>query len=159
MITEKITDIKKFMSELLIKDTFNNFLVNEITITTFNTFHIDGFIKKDYYSNDEFQELNSPKLSFWKALKPICYEIIKGKKTPLSFKIILSLTKYDISYFLTKNNIDIPLENIDGLYVNIKYENNELVCITGTSLKIFTLDKSLEKAFDKHISDFISTLF
>lgn len=159
MITEKITDIKKFMSELLIKDTFNNFLVNEITITTFNTFHIDGFIKKDYYSNDEFQELNSPKLSFWKALKPICYEIIKGKKTPLSFKIILSLTKYDISYFITKNNIDIPLENIDGLYVNIKYENNELVCITGTSLKIFTLDKSLEKAFDKHISDFISTLF
>lgn len=159
MIAEKITDVKKFMSEILIKDTFDKFLVNEVTITTFNTFHIDGYIKKDFYSKDEYESISSPVLSEWRALKPICYEIIKGKKTPLSFKIILSLSKMDIAKFTEEYNIDFPIENIDGLYINIKYENNELTYITGTSLKIFSLDKTLEKAFDKHILNFISTLF
>ena len=159
MIAEKITDIKKFMSEILIKNSFDDFLVNEITITTFNTFNISGYIKKEYYSKEEYAELGSPTLSEWRALKPLCYEIIKGKKTPLSFKIILSLSPKQIEEFISTNNIDFPIENIDGLFINIKYENNELTYITGTSLKIFTLDKILEKAFDKHITAFISTLF
>ena len=158
MIAEKITDIKKFMSEFLIKNSFDDFLVNEITITTFNTYNINGYIKKDYYSKDEYEELGSPTLSEWRTLKPLCYEIIKGKKTPHSFKIILSLSLTQIEQFIKTNNIDFPNDNIDGLFLNIKYENNELTLITGTSLTIFTLDKTLEKAFDKYISNFISTL-
>ena len=158
MIAEKITDIKKFMSEFLIKNAFDEFLVNEITITTFNTFNINGFIKKDYYSKEEYEELGSPTLSEWKTLKPVCYDIIKGKKTPHSFKIILSLSSSKINDFIETNNIDFPINDIDGLFLNIKYENNELTFTTGTSLKIFTLDKTLEHAFDKYISNFISTL-
>ena len=38
-----------------------------------------------------------------------------------------------------------------GLYLNIRYENGVLSCITGTSLKIFTLDKRLEYEWDETV--------
>ena len=42
MIALQIADTKTFMQKLLLTDTFDRFLMLEATITTFNTFHIDG---------------------------------------------------------------------------------------------------------------------
>lgn len=159
MISENITNIKKFMAALLINNTFDKFLVTDVTITTYNTFHIDGHINTNYYSNEEYTEKGSPFLSSWETLRPFCYEIIKGNKTPLYFKIILCFSPLAIDSFIKKNNIDIDSENIKDLFLNLKFENGILTYTTGTSLSIFTLDKSLEKAFDVYISNFISTLF
>lgn len=159
MISENITNIKKIMAALLINNTFDKFLVTDVTITTYNTFHIDGHINTNYYSNEEYTEKGSPFLSSWETLRPFCYEIIKGNKTPLYFKIILCFSPLAIDSFIKKNNIDIDSENIKDLFLNLKFENGILTYTTGTSLSIFTLDKSLEKAFDAYISNFISTLF
>ena len=147
------------MAALLINNTFDKFLVTDVTITTYNTFHIDGHINTNYYSNEEYTEKGSPFLSSWETLRPFCYEIIKGNKTPLYFKIILCFSPLAIDSFIKKNNIDIDSENIKDLFLNLKFENGILTYTTGTSLSIFTLDKSLEKAFDAYISNFISTLF
>ena len=38
-------------------------------------------------------------------------------------------------------------EDIEGLYLNIRYDGKGLTCITGTSLKLFTLDRTLELAW------------
>ncbi len=46
MIAFSLTNIKDFMSHLLLNETFDHFSFIEGEITTFNTFHIDGFIKK-----------------------------------------------------------------------------------------------------------------
>ena len=37
MIAENINDVKNFMSTLLIKDSFDKFLVTDVTIVTYNT--------------------------------------------------------------------------------------------------------------------------
>lgn len=158
MISENIADVKKFMSALLIGNTFDKFLATEVNITTYNTFHIDGHIKKAFYNNEEYEALGSPLISSWETLKPICYNLIKGNKTPLSFKIIFCLSHEDTASFLLSNNISLVPDNINGLFLNIRYENNSLSYITGTSLNIFTLDKGLEQAFDSYISKIISTL-
>ena len=157
MITDIITDVKTFTSALFVGNTFDDFLVSDVSITTYNTFNIDGHIKKAFYSNEEYEEMGSPSLSKWSSLKPFCFSIIKGKKLPLSFKIIFCLSKEATISFLNENELDYTLENINGLFLNIKFENNELSYVTGTSLNIFTLDKSLEQAFDSYISKFIST--
>lgn len=47
MIAFSLTNIKDFMSHLLLNETFDHFSFIEGEITTFNTFHIDGFIKKE----------------------------------------------------------------------------------------------------------------
>ena len=50
-------NIKSFMNSLLVGDTFDKFLLEEASITTFNTFTIDGHIQKDFYSEDELTTL------------------------------------------------------------------------------------------------------
>lgn len=42
MIALQIQDVKDFMGKLLLQHTFDAFLVVEGSITTYNTFHIDG---------------------------------------------------------------------------------------------------------------------
>ena len=63
-----------------------------------------------------------------------------------------------IEKLLHDNDILLTKENIANLFLNIKYDKGVLSYTTGTSLNIFTIDKSLEKAFDLYISEFISTL-
>ena len=63
-----------------------------------------------------------------------------------------------IEKLLHDNDILLTKENIANLFLNIKYDKGVLSYTTGTSLNIFTIDKSLEKAFDLYISKFISTL-
>ena len=43
----QIQDVKSFMSHLLLSNTFDRFLLTEASITTFNTFFIDGHLHKE----------------------------------------------------------------------------------------------------------------
>lgn len=159
MIAEQIKDVKKFMAKLLIDSTFDEFLVSNVSITTYNTFEIDGHIKKEFFTDEEFLELPDSHLSFWSKLRPFCYSLIKGNKTPVKFRMIFALNKTQIERLITANQLSVNADDVNELFLNIKYENSTLTYVTGTSLKIFTMDKSLETAFDTYISNFISTLF
>lgn len=147
-----ITDVKNFMSKLLIKEDFDNFLLEEASITTFNTFTIDGHIHKNYYTSEEYEALRNTELSYWSTIKPICFELIKGKKTPSRFKIIL---KADENLVV---KISEDSSNILGLYLNIKYEDGILNCITATSMKSFTLDRTIDDTWDKYIDTYINKI-
>lgn len=156
MIAEQITNIKTFMSHLLIKDSFDGFDVMNVSITTYNTFTIDGHVHKSFYSPDEYETITEKEISSWKTLKPFCYQIIKGHNTPLKFKIVFKMPE-DITESIAEAS-QMPLSDIEGLYLNVVYENGNLTCITGTSLNIFDMSKDTEKAFDKYVSSFVSTL-
>ena len=140
------------MSHLLLKSTFDEFSLIEGSITTFNKFTIDGFIQKDF-----FEEAPEKIYSDWKDLREFCFNIIKGKRTPLQFKFVLSLAKENFEKFLTDNKLEgFKPENIQGLYLNFRYDGTNLQCVTGTSLNLFTLDKSLETAWDDFTYKFFS---
>ena len=51
--------------------------------------------------------------------------------------------------FAEEYGLSIAPERIKGLYLNIRYEDGQMVCVTGTSLDFFSLDKSVEEAWDK----------
>ena len=53
MVALQIQDIKNFMSKLLLSQTFDNFLLVEGSITTFNTFRIDGRLHTAFYTAEE----------------------------------------------------------------------------------------------------------
>ncbi len=143
---------KTCMSHLLLKDTFDTFSFMEGEITTFNKFTFDGYLHKDFY--EETPEHN---YSFWKDLREFCFSIIKGKRTPLSFKFILSLSSKDFENFLVSNDIEcFRAMDIQGLYLNFRYDGTLLQCVTGTSLNVFTMDKSLEKAWDEYVKKLFS---
>ncbi|MGC4019045.1 MAG: DUF5721 family protein [Muricomes sp.] len=152
MIALHLTSVKDSMAHLLLSDTFDNFLFIEGEIVTFNTFKIDGFMQKAFFPEEE----DIPEHSFWKSLRDYCFSLIKGKKTPLSFKFIFSLSPANISRLIEQNHLDFQEEQVQGLYLNIRYDGTKLQCITGTSLKTFTMDKSLEQAWDTIVQKFLT---
>ena len=59
MISLQIKNTKSFMNTLLVSEQFDSFEVEEATITTFNTFYIDGHIVKDFYTLEEIDEITT----------------------------------------------------------------------------------------------------
>lgn len=155
MIAIKIQRQKDFMGKLLTSEVFDAFLVNEATIETFNTFHIDGKIHKDFYKSDtQSDDIPVNEFSSWKELRPICLDLIKGKRTPLGFKFIFYLDNSSKKELIVTTGSDILPEQV-SLGLNIKYSGGEMVLTTGTAFNIFTLDKEIEKAWDTYIPSFL----
>ena len=48
----KITDVKDFMNKLLIGEVFDRFSLVEASVTTFNTFTINGKLHYDFFDTD-----------------------------------------------------------------------------------------------------------
>ena len=139
------------MKHLLLTETFDHFLFIEGEITTFSKFSIDGYLQKSFFEDTEQPNVE---FSFWKQIRDYCFSIIKGKQTPLNFKFIFSLSPENTARLITQNQLDFHPEDVQGLYLNIRFDGTDLLCITGTSLKTFSMDRSLEQAWDKMVQKF-----
>ncbi len=154
MIALKIEDMKQFTASLFLGEVFDSFLLKEAEIVTFNMFTIDGRVRHGYYSEEELEEHQIEEYSAWSAVKPFCFSLIKGKKLPESFHIVLQLSPKSTKSFLDKNQIPVAAEQVQGLYLNIRYEETKIQCVTGTSLSFFTLDKTMDQEWDKAVCQF-----
>ena len=151
MIALALTDVKECMGKLLLSETFDPFYFIEGEIVTFNTFTMDGYLKKDFFDAE-----NAPEREYalWKEMREFCFSIIKGKRTSLSFKFVLGLSDSNIEKLLLQQELDFKPQDVRGLYINLKYDGQNLQCITGTAMNLFTMDKSLEQAWDKMVQKF-----
>lgn len=160
MISIPINEVKLFMNHLLCHNTFDAFCVPELSLSTYASFHVDGHILKDYYTKEEYETLYKDRtpIARWKQLRPVCFELIRGNHTPLSFSIVLQLSSRAAETFLMETDTSFTISDINGLFVNLRYKDGKLTAVTGTSLKIFSMDKSLETAWDQKIQKFIFSL-
>ena len=78
------------------------------------------------------------------------------KRTPLSFKIVLHLSRNGIEAAMRNTDLGISSEQIDGFYLNLQFKNNALLCTTGTSLKTFLMTKQPEQFWDDMILHFLN---
>lgn len=155
MVSLKIIDVKAFMSSLLVQNVFDNFLLSELQIHTFNHFQIAGNLNEDYYSKDELEILEGRKYSLWSEIKPIAYSLIKGNKLPLSIKIVLLLSPPNTEKVLKKSGVSMPVSDINGLFLNIRFDKGSLTLVTGISVKNFSMDKTLERTWDEDLKIFL----
>lgn len=158
MIAIKILQQKVFMSKLLTADLFDEFLLREAEIETYNTFRIDGRIHKDYYKDSFFdgERIPTGEFSSWGKLRPICLDLIKGKVTPLSFRFVLQLDDARKEKLLSESGINLAPGQV-AFCINISFLAGEVVVTTGMSTSVFSLDKSAEKAWDKYIPGFMES--
>ena len=156
MIALNILDIRNFMSKLLGGNSFDTFWFVEASITTYVTFTIDGSLHKDFFDSSLADSLHLEERDYtlWKEVKPFCFSIMRGKHTPLHFKIIFRLSPEHTAVLLADRKLAYRPEDINGLFLNFQYDGRQLTCTTGTSLKVFTLDKSLDYAWDEMLRDF-----
>lgn len=149
-----LLDTKACMNQLLLQSAFDSFLFIEGEIVTFNTFRMDGHLRKDFYHVNPGEESAVPdrEFSLWKDVRDFSFSLIKGKRTPLSFRFILALSPSNTARLLETEDLSFQAGDVHGLYLNFHYDGSKLTCTTGTSMNVFTLDKSLETAWDQMVA-------
>lgn len=160
MIALQIKNTKQLMNALLVASAFDDYQVEEVTLTTYNTFHIDGHMVREFFTSEEQQTFSDsfPEFSLWKDIRPICFQLIKGKKTPVSFRFILHASSAIVDTITSDESCEPDKNLIRALVLNIRYENGHIQVITGTAFTTFLMDKSLDSLWDKYVRNFLSQI-
>ncbi len=157
MTAFQITSMKNFMNRLLISDTFDCFLLEEALISTANTFHIDGRINQDFFKGTD-SDSDAPAYEFrpWAELKGLCFDLIKGRRTPLFFRFVLHLMPEKARALLEKENCGVDSSQIKALVLTIRYDGSRAVLTTGTSFHSFLPSKEPDAVWDKALARYLS---
>lgn len=157
MITLQIKELKNCMSKLLASDCFDSFLLEEASVTTAATYLIDGHVSRDFYTKEEWEdpEIRPYDFAAWSDVRPICYQMIKGRRTPARFKFVLHLKPDYMPGILKSCGPDFPADQVKALVLTCKYNGTALTFTTGTAFHTFLLDKSLDAAWDKTMRQFL----
>lgn len=157
MISFKIKNVKRFMGKFLTSESFDSFLVEEASISTYNTFLIDGRQNREFYTTEEWEDKEIRPYDFteWKKLRPVCYSLIKGHKTPCAFKFVLHLIPDYVPSILNGGDTGITPQQIKAFVLTVRYDENGLTLVTGTSFHTFLLDKSADELWDRAMGRFL----
>ena len=157
MIALKITNVKQFMGKLLASEEFDSFMLEEASISTYNTFMIDGHQNRDFYTTEEWEDKEMRPYDFttWKQIRPICFSLIKGTHTPSAFKFILHLIPDYTASILKNGDTSVTPQQIKALVLTVKYDGTVLTLITGTSFHTFIMDKTVDVLWDNAIRQFL----
>ncbi len=157
MTAFQITSMKNFMNRLLTSDTFDCFLLEEALISTANTFHIDGRINQDFFKGTD-SDSDAPAYDFrpWAELKGLCFDLIKGRRTPLFFRFVLHLMPEKARALLEKENCGVDSSQIKALVLTIRYDGSRAVLTTGTSFHSFLPSKEPDTVWDKALARYLS---
>lgn len=155
MVALEITSMKNFMAHLLSGNTFDDFLLEEATISTAITYHFDGHINLDFFPPQERDTDHHPYVFRpWSEIKGLCFDLIKGRNTPLFFKFVLQLKPEKIGEWLNSGAEDseIPenlLAQMKALVLNIRYDGSKAILTTGTSYHTFVLSREIDLSWDR----------
>ncbi len=158
MLALQITSTRQFMNQLLTGDCFSAFLLESASVTTFNTFSIDGRIHPEFYDSESEDYAKKTEYTFSKYLdlQEHLFFIIKGSRTPLSMKLTLRLNPESMEKLLTANDCNVQREILAGFVLNIKYDGEKILLTTAIAYEGFTMDKSAEPIWDHALKKFLS---
>ncbi len=158
MLALQINSMKQFMSQLLTAETFDIFLLSEAAITTSHTVTIDGHLNREFFSEEELSSGQVPNYDYmpWSNLKGLCFQLIKGRRTPLSFKFVLYLKPDLAEKLLLRENCSVPSDQISALVLNIRFDGTKAVLTTGTAQRSFTLSREPDEIWDRTLSRYLT---
>lgn len=156
MLSLKINDVKFTMAHLLLKDTFDEFLLEEAKALTFAMFQINGKRNLNWFDEKENQ---LPNLLYWREARGFLFDCIKGKKTPEYMKISLKASSEAAGKLLENSGVySRYLNEKPDMYIQIKFDKGELTMVTCITHKEFTMDKTLDIGWDDAVKEWIRTL-
>jgi len=154
MIAIEIASMKNFMNQLLSTNTFDGFLLEEATISTMNTFSIDGHMNAGFFPAEEQDKEHLP-YAFrpWSEIRGLCFDLIKGKHTPLFFKFVLQLKPENMLKLLSQK--EGSFEQVKAFVLNIRYDGSKAILTTGTSYYTFVMDKEADLIWDNSLAAYL----
>lgn len=158
MTSFQIRELKNFMGKLLGTDCFDSFLLAEASVSAAVEYTIDGHINKEFYTSEELEDPQTCPYDFaaWSAMRPICFDMIKGKRTPSRFKFVFHLMPEYVSGVLKGADSSITADQVKALVLTVKYDGSGVSLVTGTAFHSFVMDKSLDMQWDKTMRQFLA---
>lgn len=158
LIALQLTDVKTFMNQLLCSELFDRFLLSEASITKDATFTVNGHINPAFYSAEELETEGLTGLDIlpYSRLRPVCYQLIRGKHTPVSFKFILTLSPENMKHTLARSDSSFTDNDVKGIFINLAFQNGRLTLTTGISYILFSTDRTLDHEWDGLIKKFLA---
>lgn len=158
MIALKLTEKKEFMNQLLCSEIFDHFLLPEASIHKDASFTIDGHLNPSFYSREELEEegLTDAGILPYSRLRPVCYQLIRGNRTPVSFKFVLMLSPQNMANTLARSDSSFTVSDISGIFLNLAFQNGQITLTTGISYNIFSTDRTLEREWDLLVQKFLN---
>lgn len=152
----KILDIKPFMQLLFQSNQLDAYHLVSSTIQTDMVYTLDGHINLGFFDEDtiDSHQLSNSTYLPWSLAKEKIFLLIKGKRTPSQLKIVLKANPKETDALLHATNSSLNSNDVDGIFINILFQDNELNVICGISYKTFTLEKVLEEEFTANIITF-----
>ena len=144
-------DLKTFTRELFTRERFDSFLVREASFVTFCRFSVDGKSERDWYTEEELEEERVEDYTSWGKLRPVCFQLIRGSRTPLKFQLSFRLPPAESERLAESCGITGTAAETAGFYVNIRFEEGKLRCFTAAALSQFFPDKRAERAWDDRV--------
>ena len=156
MVLLTVDSSKDFMGKLLVSDAFDSFLLQEANIITAVTYTVNGRIHPDFYTEEE--RISHPEEFIpWSEIRPLIFESVKGKNTPLSLRLTLCLKSEAMNALMQKKNPEATNTGLRALVINIRFESGAVTIMTGTSYDSFVLDRSAEEIWDEAFRQFLTS--
>lgn len=155
MILLTIENSKDFMGKFLVTDVFDGFELQEAVITTSVSYTISGRIHPEFFSDEERASRTNEFIS-WKEIRPVIFEMIKGRNTPLSFRFTLSLNSAAMNGLIKKESPEGPSEALRALVMTVRFENGAFFIVTGSSYETFVFEREEEKIWDRYLPAFLA---
>lgn len=157
MLALQVTNVKTFMSELLTGETFDIFLLEEALLSLAITYRVDGHINTEFFPVAERTSDQIPyEYQSWSEIKGLCFHLIKGKHTPLSFKFVLQLKPDKMRSMLEKEKLSCDDLRLKSLILTIRYEGGKALLTTGSSYQTFVMDKTADVIWDRQLSKYLA---
>lgn len=154
-----IKDQKQFMNRLLKSELFDHFLLAEASIHGAISYHADGHINREFFDAEELADLTADGSEYlpFSHFRPVCYELIRGKHTPLYMKLVFLLSPANASKTIISADTGLTVEDISGIFINLTFRDGQMALTTGVSYRTFTLDRSFDHVWDTLAARFLSS--
>ena len=153
MRTVEIADRKDFTEKLFLQDTFDGFLLREASFTTFASFSVDGRFRREFYDSREQELLPDQDYITWKQARPYCLSVIRGRRLPLRFRMILELPAGHP--FCQAHPELAPAAESQELFLNIQYKEQVITCTSGSSMTRFIPGVFADQTWDDLLAVFL----
>ena len=89
-------------------------------------------------------------------MKGLCFDLIKGKRTPLNLKFVMQLKPDKVKAMLEKEKLGSKAAALKSLVLTIKYDGGKAILTTGSSYQTFVMDKTADVVWDRQISKYLA---
>lgn len=148
------------MAHLLLKETFDHFLLFEARAVTSSELVLRGKRRQEWYDSEQWQQLQEDGSSHdagymsWGEMRDMVFHFIKGKKSPDKLMIDLEASDRQRQQILGGKMPENPGE-LPSLRLQIRFEQGKLMMVPVVSYPSFTLDKSGESLWEEALQSFL----